>query len=130
MGGDRETVYQEQRSAYPWRMPRKKIEPPPPEPQEQFEGYQWLSSQWGRSGNPTPAIIGAIAMGLAAFIVLGVAIRSTTWDRPAIMLVSFVVAALCALGCWFYAVEARFAARAKREQEPFTPTPDASPRQE
>jgi len=101
-----------------------KAQPTPPSPQSQYEGFTWLGSQWGRSGNSTPAVIGAVAMGFAALIVCAVAFRALTWDRPVVVIASFAVAALCGVGCWFYAMEARFAARANREQEPFIPSPE------
>lgn len=101
-----------------------KRSPTPPEPQQQYEGYRWLGSQWGRSGASGPPQLGAVAMGLAAFIVFGVAIRATTWDRPLFVLLSVVIGLLCALGCAFYVIESTFAARAAREQQPFTPRAD------
>jgi hypothetical protein len=104
-------------------MPKRELTPP--EPQQQYEGYEWLSAQWGRSGNPVPARIGAAAMGLAALIVIGWTIRGVIQDAGALfVLVSAVVASLCAIGTGFYLAEAHFAARAAREQQPFTPDLD------
>ena len=103
-------------------MPKQQIPRPEPTPQLQFEGYEWLSGQWGRSGNATPPRIGATAMGLAALIVIGWTIRGISQDAgPVFILVSLAVAAICVVGAAFYAVEAHYAARAAREQEPFTP---------
>ncbi|MCR6711313.1 MAG: hypothetical protein NVV57_00875 [Demequina sp.] len=97
----------------------------PPEPQPQYEGYEWLAGRWGRSGNPVPARIGAIAMGLAALIVIGWTIRGILQDAGWLfVLVSFAVAAICLVGTSFYLVEAHFAARAAREQQSFTPADD------
>jgi len=96
--------------------------PPPPAPV--YEGYQWLGSTWGRSGRPTPSRIGAVVMFVATVIVLGVAIAAMgEGGRAGFVAISLVVAAFTGVAGAFYLAEARFAARAAREQEPEFPEP-------
>ena len=64
-------------------------------------------------------------MGLAALIVTGWTIRGIVQDAGWLFIVvSFAVVAICLVGTGFYLVEAHFAARAAREQQPFTPLED------
>lgn len=100
----------------------KEVTPPPPAPQ--YEGYRWLGSQWGRSGRPTPSKVSGVLMLVAATVVYIVAINAVRNDSVVgAVVASLVVGTACVLAAAFYFVEAHFAGRAKREQEPTLPAP-------
>lgn len=91
----------------------------PPEPRPQYEGYRWLGSQWGRSGNPKPAKRSAWFAVIVTLALWYIAIRAyenagtSTW-----VIGNAIVGAVCALAAAFYFVEAHFAERASLEQKP------------
>lgn len=93
----------------------------PPAPQPQYEGFRWLGSQWGRSGNAKQAKRGAWFAVIVTLALWYIAVRAyeasgvSTW-----VIGNAVVGAVCALAAAFYFIEAHFAQRASLEQKPRT----------
>jgi hypothetical protein len=91
----------------------------PPAPQAQYEGFPWLGSQWGRSGNAKPAKRSAWFAVIVTLILWYLAVRAyengglSTW-----VIGNALVGGVCALAAAFSFVEAHFAARAALEQKP------------
>ena len=98
----------------------KPATPPPAQPH--YEGFHWLGSQWGRTGKPTPSIVtGGLTLAAAA-IMYSIGIDAVAQSgSTATVLMSAVVGSACVLAAAFYFIEAHFAGRAEREQEPTTP---------
>ena len=91
----------------------------PPPAQLQYEGFRWLGSQWGRSGKPKPSQVSGALMAVAALVIYGVAFNSSRdGSNVASVVASAVVATGCLIAAAFYFIEAHFAERAEREQEP------------
>ena len=106
-------------------MPRD-VTPPLAAPR--YDGFRWLGSQWGRSGKPTPSKVSGTLMLVAAIVVYIVAINGIRNDNTAAaVLLSFAVGTACLISSGFYFVEAHFAGRAVREQEPTEPVPPTVP---
>ena len=92
---------------------------PVPEPQVQYEGYRWLGSWWGRAGKPKPPKIGGFLMLTTA---VGVFVFAIVRDKPSVAPIAAAVGVLCLIAGVFFLVEAHYAERAAREQEPFEPS--------
>ena len=104
----------------------KDATPPPPTPQ--YEGFRWLGSQWGRTGNPKPSRLSAVLMLAAAIVVYTVAINAVRNDSTTgAVLASVIVGTACLLAATFYLVEGHFAARARLEQAPTLPESQVEP---
>ena len=105
-------------------MPRD-VTPPPATPR--YDGFRWLGSQWGRSGKPTGSqVSGGLTLAAAVFM-YSVAINSAgDGSSTATVVGSAVVGTGLLVASAFYFIEAHFAGRARREQEPTEPDAPAA----
>ena len=98
----------------------KDATPPPAQPL--YEGYRWLGSQWGRSGKPTGSRVNGGLMSAVTVFMFSVAINAARdGSSVATVIGGAAVGTGCLIAAAFYFIEAHFAGRAMREQEPTMP---------
>lgn len=88
------------------------VHAPGPAQRMTYEGIRWLGVHWGKSGKPQIHRIAAVLFMLFAGVQLLVATRASVALWPLVMSGLFALAAIT------YWIEAHFAARVVREQQP------------
>ncbi|MFV0634009.1 DUF2510 domain-containing protein [Demequina sp.] len=90
---------------------------PPARPR--YEGIRWCGVTWGRSGRPTPPrIAGGIFAVVAAIHIFAATVTLWATTTSIISWMLAINAVVFTLGTLAWFIEAHFAARVAREQEP------------